>query len=121
MQREAAPKKVALSLLDDQHQGQLIFNGDADRVRQLLYILIDNGINYTDPGGSVTVSVLPAKNKGMQILVTNTGCGIAEKDIPHIFERFSRVDMGRTRHTGGTGLGRPSLRKSPIVIKERYP
>jgi len=75
-----------------------------DRIKQLLLNLIDNGIKYNKEGGSVTVSVSQAENM-LKIAVKDTGSGIAEKDIPRLFERFYRVDKSRSKALGGTGLG----------------
>jgi len=78
--------------------------GNPDRVQQMLINLIENAIKYNQPGGSVTVSVY-ASQENAQFLVSDTGIGIAEEHIPRLFERFYRVDKGRSRSMGGTGLG----------------
>ncbi|HIT00169.1 MAG TPA: PAS domain S-box protein [Candidatus Faecaligallichristensenella faecipullorum] len=78
--------------------------GNPDRVEQMLINLVDNGIKYNKPGGSVTVKVFN-NEKNVNLLVSDTGIGIAEEHIPRLFERFYRVDKGRSRSMGGTGLG----------------
>ena len=75
-----------------------------DRVEQLLINLIENAIKYNQPGGTVRVSVYGTE-KNAYLLVSDTGIGIAEEHIPRLFERFYRVDKGRSRSMGGTGLG----------------
>ncbi|MFR7474594.1 MAG: sensor histidine kinase, partial [Christensenellales bacterium] len=75
-----------------------------DKVQQMLMNLVANGINYTPEGGQVKIQ-LSSDEKQVKIVVSDTGIGIAEKDIPRLFERFYRVDKGRSRATGGTGLG----------------
>ena len=77
----------------------------ADRVRleQVIVNLVDNAIKYTN-SGAVRVAVNMADNM-LKVDVEDTGIGIPEKDIPRIFERFYRVDKGRSRELGGTGLG----------------
>ena len=65
--------------------------------------LIDNAIKYTNKG-TVKVYTMIFNNM-LQIDVQDTGIGIPDKDIPRIFERFYRVDKGRSRELGGTGLG----------------
>ena len=75
--------------------------GNPDRVEQMLINLVDNGIKYNKPGGSVTVKVFD-NEKNVNLLVSDTGIGIAEE---RLFERFYRVDKGRSRSMGGTGLG----------------
>ncbi|NTV90852.1 MAG: cell wall metabolism sensor histidine kinase WalK [Clostridiales bacterium] len=75
-----------------------------DRIKQLFINLIDNAIKYNTEGGSVTVR---AANTGGRtvISVKDTGIGIAREHLSRIFERFYRVDKGRSRSMGGTGLG----------------
>lgn len=75
-----------------------------DRIKQLLLNLIDNGIKYNKPGGSVTVTASKHAHI-LKISVKDTGSGIDEKDIPRLFERFYRVDKSRSKALGGTGLG----------------
>lgn len=82
----------------------VIIWGNPDRVEQMLINLVDNGIKYNKPGGSVTVKVLD-DGKDVNLLVSDTGIGIAEEHLPRMFERFYRVDKGRSRSMGGTGLG----------------
>ena len=66
--------------------------------------LFENAINYSDPGGQVGISLKRADNFA-EIVVTDSGVGIALEDQARIFERFYRVDASRSRETGGTGLG----------------
>lgn len=80
--------------------------GNRDRTEQVLVNLIENGIKYNQPGGSVTVNIFTnSKNTECYISIADTGIGIAEEHIPRLFERFYRVDKGRSRQMGGTGLG----------------
>jgi two-component system OmpR family sensor kinase len=81
-------------------------NGDEDRLKQLLLILIDNALKYTPAGGQVTIGLRHSET-GAELLVRDTGVGIAPEDVPHVFERFYRADPGRSRDPGGTGLGLP--------------
>ncbi|MBQ6373705.1 MAG: PAS domain S-box protein [Clostridia bacterium] len=78
--------------------------GNPDRVEQLLINLTENAIKYNQPGGSVTVQVFANQNEA-NITISDTGIGIAEENLPRLFERFYRVDKGRSRQMGGTGLG----------------
>ena len=73
-------------------------------VRRALRNLIDNAIKYTPEGGEVRIGA-KAHNDEVIIEVANTGPGIPAKHLPRIFERFYRVDAGRSRELGGTGLG----------------
>lgn len=76
---------------------------DPNRLLEVLQNLIDNAIKYT-PEGSITVS-LTGDNNIIQIQVSDTGAGIPSEDIPHLFQKFYRVDSSFTRTIGGTGLG----------------
>ncbi len=76
---------------------------DADRVAQVLRNLLINALRHTPSGGSVTVTASLAGDV-VEIGVADNGDGIAGEDLPHVFERFWRVDPARAR-TGGTGLG----------------
>ena len=78
--------------------------GNPDRVEQLLINLTENAIKYNEPGGSVTVQVF-ANDQEANVTISDTGIGIAEENLPRLFERFYRVDKGRSRQMGGTGLG----------------
>ena len=78
--------------------------GNPDRVEQMLINLIENAIKYNKPGGSVTVQVF-ANAEEANVTISDTGIGIAEEHLPRMFERFYRVDKGRSRQMGGTGLG----------------
>lgn len=78
--------------------------GDGDRLTQLLLILIDNAIKYTSTEGQVTLG-LQHYGTGTDILVRDTGIGIAPEDVPHVFERFYRAEPARRLDPSGTGLG----------------
>ena len=78
--------------------------GDPVRLSQVVTNLVSNAIHYNNAGGSIVVRVRPSHGTA-QLTVTDTGCGIPEADLPHIFERFYRVDRARARASGGHGLG----------------
>lgn len=82
----------------------LIVEGDQDRLKQLLLILIDNAIKYTPSGGHVSIALRRRRGKA-ELRVRDTGIGIPTDEIPRIFERFYRADPARRRDPGGTGLG----------------
>jgi two-component system phosphate regulon sensor histidine kinase PhoR len=76
--------------------------GDKDRIRQALVNLVHNAIKFNHPGGSVTMST-KASGEFVIVSVSDTGVGIPEEELPHVFERFYKADRARTR--GGSGLG----------------
>ena len=78
--------------------------GNPDHVEQMLINLIENAIKYNKPGGSVTVHVF-GNDREANVTISDTGIGIPEEHLPRLFERFYRVDKGRSRSMGGTGLG----------------
>jgi len=84
--------------------GLLKVLADEDRLIQILLNLLDNALSFTSKGGKVKISARP-KNDFVELTVSDTGIGIAKKDLPHVFERFYRTDKSRSRKTGGTGVG----------------
>ena len=78
--------------------------GDRDTLRQLLGILLDNGVKYAGEGGAVELRLERRQDK-LLLTVHNTGQPIPPDRLPHIFERFYRVDTARARSEGGYGLG----------------
>jgi len=77
---------------------------DQGRLEQVLVNLIDNAVKYTAVGGTVRIGAEVGESK-VKVFVQDSGIGIPAKDLPRIFERFYRVDEGRSRDQGGTGLG----------------
>jgi signal transduction histidine kinase len=98
----AERKKIQLNIASDETPRIAIC--DAEAARRLFFILIDNAIKYTQEGGRVEVR-LEAKGEGAIVSVVDTGIGIGESDLPHIFDRFWRADKVRSRNMGGVGLG----------------
>jgi len=78
-------------------------HGDRERLREVIITLLDNAIKYTE-AGRVALSVGHAHRKAT-IVVSDTGPGIQPEHLPHVFERFYRVDKSRDRATGGAGIG----------------
>ncbi len=82
----------------------LSVKGDKVRLYQMFFNIIDNAIKYTPDEGTVRIS-LKKENNDALVEVQDTGMGIPAEEIPHIFERFYRVQKDRARKTGGSGLG----------------
>lgn len=80
------------------------FDGDPVAIDQVIFNLVDNAIRHTPPGGEVHVSLEKTPDH-WRVHVADTGEGIPAAHLPHVFERFYRVDMARARARGGTGLG----------------
>ncbi|MDR1797774.1 MAG: cell wall metabolism sensor histidine kinase WalK [Clostridiales Family XIII bacterium] len=79
---------------------------DAGLIKQLVRILVDNAMKYTEEGGAIRISLAADQEAGeARIFVSDEGQGIPASVLPHVFDRFVRADEARTRNTGGSGLG----------------
>jgi signal transduction histidine kinase len=85
-------------------KGLPLIQGDRARLMQCLQNLLNNAFRHTPAGGVVTLSV-QQQEKILEVSVQDSGSGIAPEHLPHVFDRFYRVDPARARETGGTGLG----------------
>jgi heavy metal sensor kinase len=101
MERVAHAKSVTLELDEIE---DLAVEGDPLWLQQLLTNMVNNAIKYTPSGGEVRLSLVRDGEAGA-VRVADTGIGIPEEHQPHIFDRFYRVDPGRGRDSGGSGLG----------------
>jgi len=77
---------------------------DKSKLNQVIYNLMENAVKYTQQGGQVKVT-LQRQGREARLTVTDNGPGIPKENLPHIFDRFYRVDKARSREKGGTGLG----------------
>lgn len=91
--------EIILDIPDD-----LLIYADRQQLSQVLSNLIDNAVKYTPQGGMITINA-EAKDSSVYLSVSDTGIGIPNDEVPHVFERFYRVDKARSRRLGGTGLG----------------
>jgi len=82
----------------------ILVSGDRAKLRELFLNLLDNAIRYSPDGGKISLTLRRAEEMAV-ISIADTGIGISEEDIPHIFERFYRVDKARSRVENGAGLG----------------
>jgi len=113
LQPNALEAKISLNLELEHDCPILILEDD---LYQIVFNLIENGIKYNLPGGSLTIR-LSREDDNAVLQVSDTGMGIPEDAISHVFERFYRVDKARSRATGGSGLGLSIVRT--IVQRNR--
>ena len=98
----AEAKGVRLQVLQEPHVGPVF--GDRERLQQVVWNLLSNGVKFTRKGGLVQVT-LQRINSHVEIVVSDTGVGITSDFLPHVFERFRQADGSTTRTYGGLGLG----------------
>jgi two-component system sensor histidine kinase BaeS len=98
-------KEKGVQLLIEEPEDEEYFEADKDRLMQILSNILNNALKYTPAGKSVTLSVSTEKKGFVGFVIKDEGSGMAEDDIPHIFERFYRGDKSRDRKTGGVGIG----------------
>jgi signal transduction histidine kinase len=101
-QQHAAQQGIKLSVEAEPNLPQI--NVDPERMVQVLNNLLDNALRYTPSGGHIILSAR-AQADVVQLMVTDTGSGIAPKDLPHVFDRFYRADTSRHQTKGESGLG----------------
>ena len=97
----ATPKGIQLSC---EASEDLVFHGNEELLRRMIFNLVDNAIRYTPDGGSVSVK-LTSESATAQLAVSDTGIGIPPECVGRVFDRFYRVGDPRTRANGGSGLG----------------
>lgn len=102
--KEAADKKK-ISIIKQDRFPSLSVQADRDLLEQALINLMDNAIKYGRPGGTINISAVEKGQKEIILSIKDDGIGIPKEDLPRIFERFYRVDKGRSQELGGTGLG----------------
>lgn len=98
----ADAKNIRLNFIEDAKVSNI--SGDPNRLQQVIWNLLTNAIKFTPHGGEVTVEIKRLKSE-VEILVSDTGIGIKEEFLPHIFKRFSQADSSSVRKFGGLGLG----------------
>lgn len=114
LEMAAKKKNVTVTLTGDSP----IITGGEQIVEEMMFNIIDNAIKYNREGGSVTVK-LRQRVDGVEFEVSDTGIGINEEDIPHIFERFWRADKSHSKEIGGTGLGLSIVKHGAMFMDAR--
>jgi len=109
----ARQAKISITLSLEEDCPVLILEDD---LYQVVFNLMENGIKYNQPGGMLSVS-LQHRDDNAILIIQDTGMGIPEDSVDHIFERFFRVDKARSRASGGSGLGLAIVRA--IVQRNR--
>lgn len=112
LELKAHEKGLKLSAI---YKEELFIKANRDRIKQMLINLIDNGIKYTEKG-EVKVDI-HTQGSWVVIRVTDTGIGFSEDHKERLFERFYRVDKGRSRNQGGTGLGLSIVKHIVLLYK----
>jgi len=103
MEMPAYKKEIKLHF-DKNYDKSVFVHADKEKIRQIFINLIDNSIKYGNVNGNTKVSFFDM-DENILIEVTDDGIGVAQQDIPRLFERFYRTDKGRSREQGGSGLG----------------
>jgi len=98
------PSIVAQNIHIETHATECEIYADKDKIIQVIFNLLSNAIKYSDNGESIKITINKYKDRA-ELIVTDTGIGIADDDLPNIFEHLYRVDKSRNRSTGGSGIG----------------
>jgi len=112
---EAAAQRSVEVVINRGDRGPVLIDGDQGQLVSAVANLVDNAIKHSDAGGEVEISITAAAGSRLaELTVLDHGTGIPDRDQERIFERFYRVDSGRSRETGGTGLGLAIVRHAVL-------
>lgn len=101
---QLAAEKKGITLRADIHPEVGFVRADMGLIERALENLIENALEHTRPGGRISLAVLPQDGR-VRVQVSDTESGIPAEDLPHVFERFYRVDKARSGDSDGAGLG----------------
>lgn len=107
-EQKIVEKEIDITLL--MNKKELIVNADIDKIQRVLYNLIDNAVKFCNVGDSIVVETTELKNKA-KVSIKDTGPGITEKELHHIWERFHKTDSSRGLDKTGVGLGLSIVRE----------
>src|SRR4029078_10996572 len=100
--RDAHGKGISLRIQVEAHADQVV--ADPDRIEQAIENLVGNALRHPPAGGTITLRATHADGAAT-LSVSDTGAGIAPEHLPHVFERFYKVDTARAADSTGSGLG----------------
>ena len=104
-QLSAVASTKQIQIVSELPKGCCNISGVWEDLQRMVVNLMENALNYTPEGGIVSVQLHPLQNNTLHLQIQDTGIGMSEEELSHIFERFYRADSARSSHTGGTGLG----------------
>lgn len=112
----AESKEISLEFISDQEN--LLMDYDPDKMLNIVFNLMSNAIKYTPRGGTITMQTAQQKHSGLQleIKISDTGIGISEANLPHIFDRFYQAASGENK-AGGTGVGLAIVKELIALMK----
>lgn len=117
MQYEAQEYDVSIVIHEPSQRIPIMVEADKALIEKVMVNLVSNSFHYGKKGGKTKISFIDLIDKVL-VEVADTGIGIPEEDIPHIFDRFYRVDKSRSREQGGTGLGLAIVRHTINAHRE---
>ncbi|MEK6223098.1 MAG: ATP-binding protein [Chloroflexota bacterium] len=103
-QTKPQAKQLDIALIVTSENKDVVINADSRRLEQILNNIFQNALHYTPSGGEIKVEI-SEKDQNLLIAIGDSGPGISEEALPHLFDRFYRADPARDRHQGGSGLG----------------
>jgi signal transduction histidine kinase len=101
----ALEKQIEFVVMDLSPDNAMLYVGDSGHIHLLIYILLENAVKYSPDNSLVTIKCNTLGVDRCEIIISDQGYGIPQKDIPFIFDRFYRVDKARSRDSGGNGIG----------------
>lgn len=111
LEKPIADREIKTEIIGD----HLTINGVSQIVEEIIYNICDNAVKYNKQGGSLTIE-LKQYIDGVEVVISDTGIGIAQDDIKYIFDRFYRADKSHSKAIGGTGLGLSIVKHGSLAM-----